>query len=198
MQTLIYPIIQGFIVFVVMIILVLMILRLIFNYSDPNPFSFIGRFSFRLKKLTDRWVYPIASFLAYRRIDTRISPLIVILIAIVIGFFILQLFYNLFFTIDGVAMSLRTAQITKVAGYLLYGAIGIYTLLIVVRIVMSWVTSGSNKMLRLLSRLTDPILEPFRRLIPPLGMFDLSPIIVLFLLHFIQIAVFAVFGLGQM
>lgn len=198
MQTLIYPIIQGFIVFVVMIIFVLMVLRLIFNYSDPNPFSFIGRFSFKIKKLTDRWVYPIASFLAYRRIDTRISPLIVILIAIVIGFFILQLFYNLFFTIDGVAMSLRTAQITKVVGYLLYGAIGIYTLLIVVRIVLSWVTSRSNKLLRLLSRLTDPILEPFRRLIPPLGMFDLSPIIVLFLLHFIQIAVFAVFGLGQM
>ncbi|HUF02616.1 MAG TPA: YggT family protein [Aridibacter sp.] len=197
MQTLIYPIIQGFIVFVVMIIFVLMVLRLIFNYSDPNPFSFIGRFSFKVKKLTDRWVYPIASFLARRNVDTRISPLIVILIAIVIGFFILQLFYNLFFTIDGVAMSLRTAQITKVVGYLLYGAIGIYTLLIVVRIVMSWVTSGSNKLLRLLSRLTDPILEPFRRLIPPLGMFDLSPIIVLFLLHFLQIAVLAVFGLGH-
>lgn len=197
MQTLIYPIIQGFVVFVVMIVFVLMVLRLIFNYSDPNPFSFIGRTSYKLKKSTDRWVYPIASFLAYRNVDPRISPLIVIIIAVIIGFFILQLFYNIFFTIDGVAMSLRTAQITKVVGYLLYGAIGIYTLLIVVRIVLSWVTSASNKLTRLLSRLTDPILEPFRRLIPPLGMFDLSPIIVLFLLHFVQIAVFAVFGLGQ-
>jgi YggT family protein len=195
MQLLLYPIIQGFIVFVVMIIFLLMVLRLIFNYTDPNPFGFIGRFSFKLKKATDKMVYPIARFLASRQIDTRISPLIVILLAVVVGYFVLQLFYNLFFTIDGVAMGIRTAQITKVVGYLLYGFIGIYSLLIVVRIVMSWVTSGSNRFLRLLGRLTNPILEPFRRLIPPFGMFDLSPIIVLFLLNFLQAAVFAVFGL---
>lgn len=198
MQLLVYPIIQGFIVFVVMIVFLLMVLRLIFNYTDPNPFGVVGRFSFRLKKATDRFVYPVASFLAYRRVDTRISPLIVILIAIVIGYFILQLFFNIFFTIDGVAMGLRTAQITKVVGYLLYGLIGIYTLLIVLRIVFSWVTSRSNRLLRILSTLTDPILDPFRRLIPPFGMFDLSPIIVLFALHFLQIAIFAVFGLGRM
>lgn len=195
MQILVYPIIQGFIVFVVMIIFILMILRLIFNYTDPNPFSFVGRVSFRLKKATDRFVYPVASFLAYRRVDTRISPLIVILISIVIGYFILQLFFNLFFTIDGVAVSIRTGQITRIVGYLLYGLLGIYILLIVFRIVLSWVTSYSNRMLRFLSRLTDPIMEPFRRLIPPLGMFDLSPIVVLFLLHFLQIAIYGVFGL---
>lgn len=197
MQVLLYPIIQGFIVFVVMIIFLLMILRLIFNYTDPNPFGFIGRMSFKLKKATDRFVYPIASFLAYRRIDTRISPLIVIIIAIVIGYFILQLFWNVFFTIDGVALSLRSSQITKVVGYLLYGFLGIYTLLIVVRIVISWVSSRGNKFLRFLSKLTDPILEPFRRLIPPIGMFDISPIVVLFLLHFVQMAIFGVFGLGR-
>jgi len=195
MQLIVYPIIQGFIVFVVMIIFVLMILRLIFNYTDPNPFGVIGRFSFRLKKSTDRMVYPIARFLAYRGVDTRISPLIVIIVAVVIGSFILQLCFNLFFTIDGVAMSLRTAQITKVVGYLLYGLLGIYTLLIVVRIVMSWVTSSMNRLLRVLAKLTDPILDPFRRLIPPIGMFDLSPIIVIFILNFLQMAVFAVFGL---
>ncbi len=197
MQLILYPILQGFIVFVVMIVFLLMILRLIFNYSDPNPFGLVGRFSFRLKKLTDRLVFPVASFLAYRRVDTRISPLIVILIAVVIGYFILQLFFNIFFTIDGVAASLRTAQITKVVGYLLYGFIGIYTLLILCRIILSWVTSYSNRLLRALSRLTDPVLDPFRRLIPPLGMFDISPIIVLFALHFLQIAIFAVFGLAQ-
>ena len=51
MQLLVYPIIQGFIVFVVMIVFLLMVLRLIFNYTDPNPFGVVGRFSFRLKKM---------------------------------------------------------------------------------------------------------------------------------------------------
>jgi YggT family protein len=46
-------------------------------------------------------------------------------------------------------------------------------------------------------RLTDPILEPFRRIIPPLGMFDISPIIVLFLLNFLQAAVAGVFLRSQ-
>jgi YggT family protein len=37
--------------------------------------------------------------------------------------------------------------------------------------------------------LTEPILAPFRRLIPPLGMFDISPIIVILLLQLLQEAV---------
>lgn len=186
---LIYPVIQGFIVFCVMIILVLMILRLIFNYTDPNPFSAVGRFSFKLKKHTDKFVYPVASLLARMRIDTRFAPLIAALGLIVAGYFILQLFWNLFFTIDGVAASIMQPSITRLVGFLLYGFLGVYSLLIVMRIILSWITSHHNRLLRFLMKLTDPILEPFRRIIPPLGMFDISPIVVLFLLHFLQIAV---------
>ena len=43
-----------------------------------------------------------------------------------------------------------------------------------------------------LYRLTEPIMAPFRQLIPPLGMFDLSPIILIFLLHFVQNAVYSI------
>ena len=189
MLPIVYPVIQGFIVFVVMIVVILMVIRLIFNYSDPNPFGMIGRCSYRLKKSTDRMVYPVASFLARMKIDTRIAPLITILVFCVVGYFILQLFYNLFFTIDGVALSIRDASITRLVGYLLYGFLGIYSLIVVMRIVLSWVTSYGNAILRVLIKLTDPILEPFRRIIPPIGMFDISPIVVLFLLHFLQMAV---------
>ncbi len=185
----VYPVIQGFIVFVIMIIVVLMVLRLIFNYTDPNPFGVVGRFSFKIKKYTDRMVYPVASFLARMKIDTKIAPLITILVFCVIGYFILQLFFNLFSTVDGVALSIKEASITHLVGNLLYGFLGIYSLLIVVRIVLSWVTTYQNAVLRFLLKITDPILEPFRKLIPPLGMFDISPIIVLFLLRFLQIAV---------
>jgi YggT family protein len=43
--------------------------------------------------------------------------------------------------------------------------------------------------MRFLIKLTDPVLEPFRKLIPPLGMIDISPIVVLILLNFLQMAV---------
>ena len=110
-----------------------------------------------------------------------------------IGYFVLRLFYDVFFEIDGVAAGIKAASITRIVGFLLYGFLGIYSLLIVVRIVLSWVTSYGNRLLRVLMKLTDPILEPFRRLIPTLGAFDISPIVVLFLLHFLQIAVAGVF-----
>ncbi len=189
LEIFLYPVIRGFIGFCVMIVILLMILRLIFNYTDPNPFGLIGRFSFKIKKLTDKFVYPISRFLGERRIDTRLAPLIALLGAIVVAYFTLQLFFYLFFAIDNVILGIQTASITKVVGGILFGMLGIYSLLIVFRIIMSWIAVYTNKFLRFLIRMTDPVLEPVRRVIPPLGMFDLSPIIVLVLLNFLQIAV---------
>jgi YggT family protein len=191
----VYPVIQGFILFVVMIVVILMILRLIFNFRDPNPFSVIGRFSRRLKKATDEIVYPSAGLLAHMRIDTRYAPLITILGVIVIGYFTLQLFYTLFFTIDGIVANAVGGSVTKIVGFILYGALGFLSLAIIIRIVLSYVMSIGNPVLRFLRKITDPILEPFRRLIPPLGMFDISAIIVLILLNFLQAAVVGVFNL---
>ncbi len=195
LKEVVYPVIQGFIVFVVMIVAVLMILRLIFNYTDPNPFGYIGKFAYSLKKFTDRIVYPSAGILAQMRVNTKFAPLITILGAIVIGYFVLQLFYYLFFTIDGVAGELFGGSVTKIFGYIIFGALGLYSLAIVIRIVLSWVMAFTNPVLRFLRRITDPLLEPFRRIIPPLGMFDISPIVVLILLSFLQAAVRGVFNL---
>ena len=191
----VYPIIQGFILFVVMIVVVLMILRLIFNYQDLNPFGAIGKFSFRLKKFTDRIVYPSAGLLAQMRMDTRLAPLITILGVVVIGYFTLQLFWTLFFTVDGIVANAVGGSVTKIVGFLLYGALGFLSLAIIIRIVLSYVMSIGNPVLRFLRKITDPILEPFRRLIPPLGIFDISAIIVLILLNFLQAAVVGVFNL---
>jgi len=44
-----------------------------------------------------------------------------------------------------------------------------------------------NQVADLLDRITAPLLEPFRRLIPPLGGIDISPIVVLLLLNFVRI-----------
>jgi len=38
-----------------------------------------------------------------------------------------------------------------------------------------------------LDRITTPILAPFRRIIPPLGGIDISPIVVLLLINFLKI-----------
>lgn len=54
---------------------------------------------------------------------------------------------------------------------------------IIARIILSWLNiSGAVKIKLILHDLTEPILAPFRKPIFQVGMIDISPIIVLFLL----------------
>ncbi len=58
---------------------------------------------------------------------------------------------------------------------------------LVVRMLLSWVNPDPyNQMVRIIYRVTEPILAPFRRIIPPMGMVDISPIVVFLLLSFIE------------
>ncbi len=193
LMSLVYPIIKMIVVSVVMAIVVLMLLRLLITYLDTNPFGAVGRFAYKLKRFTDKLVQPSTDFLFKLNITTKIAPLITILVFCIFGYFTLQLFGNVLFTIDGVTISAASGNVIKIVGFLLYGLLGLYSLMIVMRIIFSWFMSFMNPVMRFLMRITDPILVPFRRLMPPVMMFDISPIIVLFILGFLQTAVAAVF-----
>src|SRR3954453_4746629 len=69
----------------------MLILRLIFNYSDPNPFGKVGRFGYKVRKVTEKWVYPASRFLATFRVDTRLAPLVTMLIALIFTYFGMQI-----------------------------------------------------------------------------------------------------------
>lgn len=48
---------------------------------------------------------------------------------------------------------------------------------ILIRVILSWFpVDPSNPIIRVLWEITEPVLAPFRRVIPRIGMFDLSPI----------------------
>jgi YggT family protein len=49
-------------------------------------------------------------------------------------------------------------------------------------VLVSWLQPGSS-FYAMLARLVAPLLEPVRRVVPPLGGIDLSPVIVLLLLQ---------------
>lgn len=50
-------------------------------------------------------------------------------------------------------------------------------LAILVRVILSWFTvDQSNPIVRIVWEITEPVLAPFRRVIPRIGMFDLSPL----------------------
>ena len=66
-------------------------------------------------------------------------------------------------------------------------AITIYIVILLLRAVFSWFpppSGGAATVYRILLDLTEPVLAPLRRVIPPIGMFDLS-FTVLFIFLFI-------------
>ncbi|HEX67625.1 MAG TPA: YggT family protein [bacterium] len=63
----------------------------------------------------------------------------------------------------------------------------IYIWLIIIRALISWVNPDPfNPIVVFLRRSTDPILEPLRRRIPPLGGLDFTPFIAIILLMFVK------------
>jgi YggT family protein len=61
----------------------------------------------------------------------------------------------------------------------------IYSYILIARILLTWFPSldWSSPPLAILSQLTDPYLNLFRSLLPPIGGFDLSPMLAIILLQ---------------
>ncbi|QQE64184.1 YggT family protein [Leptolyngbya sp. BL0902] len=66
--------------------------------------------------------------------------------------------------------------------------LSIYTVLLIIRILLSWFPNVDwlSPPFSVLSQLTDPYLNLFRSIIPPLGGIDLSPILAFLLLSFLR------------
>ena len=175
------------------IFLGVLILRLIFNYTDPNPFGKVGRFGFKVRKLTEKWVYPAARFFAMYRIDTRLAPLLTIFIALVFTYFFTQIVGNTFFVIDGLTAGILTGNAKAIIGFILYGLLSLLILFIFSRFLASWFVFSRKTFLAFVMRVTDPIMLPVQRLIPPIGMFDLSAMLVLLVIGFLQSIVLRIF-----
>ena len=172
------------------VFLTVMLLRLIFNYADPNPFGSVGRFGFKIRKLTEKLVYPAARFFATFRIDTRLAPILTILIALVLTYFGLQVIESTFFVINGILTGLAAGNPRMIIGFILYGVLSLLVLFIFIRFVSSWFVFTRKTFLGFVRRVTDPIMLPFQKLIPPVGMFDISAMIVLILINVLQMVVF--------
>ncbi|RKX57499.1 MAG: YggT family protein [Thermodesulfobacteriota bacterium] len=63
----------------------------------------------------------------------------------------------------------------------------IYIWIIIARAIISWVNPDPyHPLVRFLYRVTEPVLAPVRRIIPPIAGIDISPVIVIFVIFFIQ------------
>ena len=189
----VYPIVWMVLWGAFVVFLAFMLLRLIFNYADPNPFGAVGRCGFKIRKLTEKWVSPAARFLATFRIDTRLAPLVTIFIGLVFTYFASSILFNTFDIIDGLSRAISTGNPKMFVGYILYGLLCLLVLFIFIRFLSQWFVFTRKTFLGFVMRVTNPIMIPFQKIIPPIGMFDISAMIVLILIGLLQSVVLNLF-----
>ena len=74
--------------------------------------------------------------------------------------------------------------------YFVYYLFQVLTFAIFIRAILSWFTMSSRNPLlvsiyRVFIQITEPILAPLRRIVPTIGMIDITPIIAILLLQII-------------
>jgi len=80
--------------------------------------------------------------------------------------------------------------------------LGVYVFIfsMLIRVILSWIQPGAyNPVLGLISRLTEPLMAPARRIIPPFGGLDLSPMLVFIFLYLtLMLVVRPILDFGRM
>lgn len=149
--------------------LIAYILRFLLQWARADFHNPLSQFILRI---TDPIVRPLRRVVpGWRGLD--LSPLIALLL--------LQLLVTaiLVFMATGAVMGAGTLFYYAVLR-IIVGTIRLYFFAILVHVVLSWVSPGTwNPLVSVLHSLTGPVLRPVRRVVPPIGGLDLSPLFVL-------------------
>ncbi|WML43629.1 YggT family protein [Neobacillus sp. PS3-40] len=83
-------------------------------------------------------------------------------------------------------MALLYIVLTKLLNY--------YSYALIIYILMSWFPNARETAIgRFLTKICEPYLAPFRKIIPPIGMIDISPLVAIFVLNFASSGLTTVF-----
>ena len=95
-----------------------------------------------------------------------------------------------------VLLALHGLDLPNVGLLLLWSALGVIGLLVniyffalLAMIILSWIAPGSgHPAVHLLYQVTEPVMAPLRKMLPPMGGLDFSPILMFILINVVQIA----------
>lgn len=75
---------------------------------------------------------------------------------------------------------ISVVSVVKEAGMLLFW-------MLILRAILSWVSQGNNPIEMVMGQLTEPLLAPIRRMLPQMGGLDLSLLVMMIILNFLNI-----------
>jgi YggT family protein len=139
--------------------------------------DFYNPFSQFVVKATHPLVAPMRRVLpAMGGFDT--ASVVLALLVVIAKFVILSL-------IAGAAISISTILLVSVVSVVKEAGVLLFWMLIL-RAILSWVSQGHNPIEMVMGQLTEPLLAPIRRIIPPIGGLDLSLLVMMIILNFIN------------
>jgi YggT family protein len=182
---------NGLATVAMLMVVTVVILRVIATYANLN---FFGWTYVTLRRLADPLITPVRLALMGFRVDPKFAPLVTILITLLLWWVLTEAIDGVFGMAAGVISGIERHEPVRVIGFILLGLLRLYSLILFLRIVFSWITvSRSNKVMRFLYKTTEPLLSPLRRSIRPVGMFDVSALVAFVIIWVIQFVVQAVF-----
>jgi YggT family protein len=76
---------------------------------------------------------------------------------------------------------------------IIHSVFNIYFYALLIYIFMSWIPGARESQIgQFLGSICEPYLEQFRKFIPPIGMFDFSPIVAIFVLKLAQVGLISI------
>ncbi|MDH3619716.1 MAG: YggT family protein [Gammaproteobacteria bacterium] len=134
-----------------------------------------------IMKITSPVVVPLRRVIPpFGRVDTA---------TVLVAYIIQYLLILLILLIYGQRAGFLDIAVTAVVDLVLL-TLRLFVFAIVIRVILSWISPGTyNPATALIHSLTDRVLRPFRRFIPPLGGLDLSPLAAIILITALTIVI---------
>jgi YggT family protein len=148
-----------------------------------SPFSPVARF---VRRTVDPLIAPMERRVVRAGGVPASAPWWMLVLVVVGGIVLLSLVQFVFGQVIGAAAAASAGSMGIVA-LVVSWTFGLLQIALLVRVLSSWVSgSPHSPWLRWAFVLTEPILAPLRRIVPTLGMIDITPIIAYFLLRLLQ------------
>jgi YggT family protein len=160
---------------------IIVMLRLLLQLVRADFYNPISQF---LVKATSLPLKPLRRFIpGYAGID--FASVVLLILVKLIEIILISLFPG--FPTLGIFSAVALAIVE-----LLHLVVNVYIFSIIIMAVLSWVSPGTyNPVAALLHQLTEPVMRPFRRLIPPMSGLDLTPLVALVALWLIMLLLIA-------
>ncbi|WP_299006079.1 YggT family protein [uncultured Shewanella sp.] len=106
--------------------------------------------------------------------------------SILLALIVVALKYTILSLMVGAALDLPTLLLISIVSVFKEAGVLLFWMLIL-RAILSWVSQGQNPIEMVMVQLTEPFLGPIRRIIPPMGGLDLSLLVLMIILNFLNI-----------